>query len=226
MNSFQLKVLALITMAIDHTGAVLFPQTEILRIIGRISFPIFCFLIAQGYKHTSNVKKYLLRLLAFAFLSEIPFDLAFGHKFLEFSDQNVFFTLFLGLLAIFMLDRFRSQPYIGLPAAAGLCAVAEVLNTDYGWYGVALILAFYILDKQRGLAWVLLGILTFVKCSVSAFLLGYGMGSFIQIFALLAIFPLSTYNGKKGEYSLKGLFYGFYPVHLLLLYFISVAAGV
>lgn len=98
LNSFQLKCIAVITMIIDHTGAVLFPDNMTLRYIGRIAFPIFCFLLVEGFFHTRDVRKYMLRLGMFAVISEIPYDLAFRDTVIEFEHQNVFFTLFIGVV--------------------------------------------------------------------------------------------------------------------------------
>ncbi len=103
MNSFHLKMIAIITMLIDHTAAVLIPSNTVLwlvmRCIGRLAFPIFVFLLVEGFYHTRDVKKYLLRMGAFALLSEIPFDLAFYGKVLEFTHQNIFLPYSLGYCA-------------------------------------------------------------------------------------------------------------------------------
>ena len=105
LNSYQLKCIAIITMLIDHIGAVLFPENLVLRYIGRISFPIFCFLLAEGFYHTKNVKKYMMRLAVFAVLSEIPYDLAFRNTYIEFTRQNVFFTLLIGVVMMYAIVR-------------------------------------------------------------------------------------------------------------------------
>ena len=104
MSGFWLKILAMISMLIDHTGMVLFPQMQGLRVLGRLAFPLYCFLLAEGAVHTSNSKRYLGRLLGFALLSEIPFDLACHNTALWMQSQNVFFTLFLGLAACALLE--------------------------------------------------------------------------------------------------------------------------
>ncbi len=96
MSSFQLKMIAVITMLIDHIGAVIFPDIIVLRIIGRLAFPLFAFLITEGYRHTSNFNRYLGRLFIFAIISQYPFWLAFGFD----AGLNIFSTLFLGLIAI------------------------------------------------------------------------------------------------------------------------------
>ena len=99
-NSFWLKMIAITTMLIDHVGAVLLPQYPILRIIGRIAFPIFCFLLVEGFMHTHDVIRYMTRIGLFALISEIPFDLLFYGRILDGTHQNVFFTLFIGLVML------------------------------------------------------------------------------------------------------------------------------
>ena len=155
----------MITMLIDHVGAVLFPQYMVFRIIGRIAFPIYCFLLVEGGIHTKNPLKYSARLLLFALISEIPFDLAFGKSIMDFNHQNVFFTLFLGLVGIIML-------------------------------------------KQRG------------PIRLLGFLMPFNYNGSVQLYACLSIIPMLFYNGKRG-YNIKYAFYVFYPLHLLVLYFIA-----
>ena len=105
LNSFWLKMIAITTMLIDHVGAVLLPQYPILRIIGRIAFPIFCFLLVEGFMHTHDVIRYMTRIGLFALISEIPFDLLFYGRILDGTHQNVFFTLFIGLVMLYYLTK-------------------------------------------------------------------------------------------------------------------------
>ncbi|HSL87391.1 MAG TPA: TraX family protein, partial [Bacteroidales bacterium] len=143
MNSMYLKIIALFTMIIDHVGAIFFPFEPLFRIIGRISFPIFCFLLVEGYFHTRDVRKYGLRLLAFAFISEIPFDLAFTGG-MNTTNQNIFFTLFLGLFAIYMLDEYyEKNPFIGISGLILAMFLSEILRADYGILGILYMLSFY-----------------------------------------------------------------------------------
>ena len=109
MSSFVIKLIAIITMLCDHSGDAIIGHFSILNIIGRIAFPLFCFQIVIGYKHTKNVKKYLLRLFIFGFISQIPFGL-FTYSYLgRFDLLNVYFTLALGLLAIYIFDTFSKK---------------------------------------------------------------------------------------------------------------------
>lgn len=212
MSSSQLKILAIITMLIDHTGAILFPKITLLRIIGRLSFPIFAFLISEGLFHTSNIKAYLLRLFAFALISEVPFDLAFHGRIYDSGEQNIFFTLFLGLAAIVFLQTYLAKNSVVSIALAGAAALlAEVLHTDYGWFGVVIIIIFYCFKKYQTS-----GVFVFSVLNT-----GYGLlQSPLQVYAAAASIPILLYNGKKGRLNWKYFFYAFYPVHLLLLFFI------
>ncbi len=224
MSGLALKKIAVITMLIDHIGAaVLWVCTsaydgsavfagadilnQIFRIIGRTSFPLFCFLLVEGFCHTRSVQKYLLRLFLFALLSEIPFDLAFYDRVWDPAMQNVFFTLFFGVGAMAAL-RLAERAGGRMLKAAGvlgmvLCGVAAyLLRTDYSWKGVLLILVLYVLRNQR-------------KWSCLA---GYGVMCVFMLntWSFPAFYLISGYNGEKGR-GLKYFFYVFYPVHLLVL---------
>lgn len=216
MSSSQLKVLAVVTMLIDHIGAILFPSVLLFRIIGRLSFPLFCFLISEGLLYTANLKGYLERLFFFALISEVPYDLAFHGTVYYPQSQNVFFTLFLGLAAISFLHSYLgSRPASALVLALVCVLFAEALHTDYGWFGVMLIIIFYCFKNFRTK-----GVLIF-----AVFNTGYGLlTGTVKLYAVLAGFPIFLYNGKKGRLNWKYFFYAFYPAHLLLLYFVHKVA--
>ncbi|MCD8299598.1 MAG: conjugal transfer protein TraX [Clostridiales bacterium] len=232
VNGLILKWIAVITMLIDHVGAVLFPYQMGFRYVGRIAFPIFCFMLVEGFINTRSVRKYEIRLLIFAIISEIPFDLAFYRTSLEFTHQNVFFTLFLGLL---MLDLIR---FAGKKTGPGRDAltmeiailvlfmvVAYLLRTDYSEGGVLLIYCLWRFRGRHVAKHVCLG----------AILLVFYTG--IELFGLIAILPMILYNGQRGfkdglysgqkkgaaAVAVKYAFYIFYPVHLLIIHFMSVA---
>lgn len=207
LDGFTLKMIALIAMFIDHIGAFLFPQYMILRVIGRLAFPIFAFLAVEGYFHTSDVKKYMMRLGAFALISEIPFDLVSAGKILEFGHQNVFFTLLLGMMLMYAYGQQVSQ-LARVGCVILLLLPGDILRTDYGAWGVLMIFCFYIFRENL---WA--KIISIVLINVVAF--GY-----IQAYAVLALLPICLYNGKKGK-SMKYFFYAAYPVHLLLIYLIK-----
>lgn len=227
LSGSTLKIIAMVTMLIDHIGAAVFARMIIsgnaelydlylvFRKIGRLAFPIFCFLLIEGFCHTRNVKKYALRLCMFAVISEIPFDLAFSAKVLEVQYQNVFFTLAIGLITIIMYQKIEEMQVLHpnlklvlqiLTGGVG-AGVAELLRTDYGMLGVLVILFFYILRKNRFYQ-IFMGCILFID----------------NITALFAFIPIAFYNGKRGL-NVKWIFYVFYPAHLLLLYAITYVIG-
>lgn len=255
ISGSTLKLIALVSMLIDHTTAVILggmlyrapagnfsfisqnPQKwqDIymgLRGVGRLAFPIFCFLLVEGFQHTKNVKKYMGRLLAFAFISELPFDFALQQRFFDWQHCNVYFTLFLGLLAIagieYSINWYQRKLEEGGNAgllllcrslmiilfAFGTMGVAEfLLQTDYGLGGVAAIIVIYEF-RQRPVLSFLVGVLVLGLCCGS-----------IELYAALGAILIYFYNGKRGL-SLKYLFYWFYPVHLLILGVVGTILGI
>ncbi|MBS5430272.1 MAG: hypothetical protein KHX75_04195 [Lachnospiraceae bacterium] len=207
LDSFQLKCIAIVSMALDHTGAVLYPSQIWLRCLGRIAFPIFCFLIVEGFFHTHDVRWYMGRLGVFALISEIPYDLAFRGVPLEYAHQNVFFTLLIGIGMMVLLERNREWP---VKAVILLLAMwlAVLIRSDYNFRGVLLIFVFYIFHESRWLAVTAGGFWNFLYQGV------------IQKYGVLSVLPLALYNGERGR-KMKYFFYIFYPAHLLLLYGIS-----
>ena len=207
LDSFQLKCIAIVSMALDHTGAVLYPSQIWLRGLGRIAFPIFCFLIVEGFFHTHDVRRYMGRLGVFALISEIPYDLAFRGVPLEYAHQNVFFTLLIGIGMMVLLERNREWP---VKAVILLLAMwlAVLIRSDYNFRGVLLIFVFYIFHESRWLAVTAGGLWNFLYQGV------------IQKYGVLSVLPLALYNGERGR-KMKYFFYIFYPAHLLLLYGIS-----
>lgn len=213
LTGSTLKLIAIITMFIDHIGAGILEQLPgfysnptilytdmVFRYIGRIAFPIFCFLLVEGFLHTSDTKKYAIRLFLFALISEIPFDLAFSRKILETNHQNVFFTLFIGLITLMAIKHFENKKIIRILAMFAGIAAAQLLRTDYGGFGVVLILLLYMFHdkiKYRN-----------IICSLSLIW---------EPTAIIAFVPITLYNGARGI-KMKYFFYIFYPAHLLLIY--------
>ena len=150
MSSYVIKLIAIITMFCDHSGDAILGHYSILNIIGRIAFPLFCFQIVIGYKHTRNVKKYLLRLFLFGLISQIPFSL-FTYSYIgRFDLLNVYFTLALGLLAIYVLDTLpKKYKIIAVVFDIILMAIAELAQTDYGWFGVCLIICIFLFYNDK-----------------------------------------------------------------------------
>lgn len=218
LNSMHLKLIALITMIIDHTGAIFFGSQDLYRIIGRIAFPIYCFLLVEGFFHTKSREKYAARLFIFALISELPFDYAFFGG-LNSSHQNIFFTLFFGLLGIWVSEAFKAKnPLISVAGFVGAAGLATLLNTDYTILGILYILTFYFAKSMpNGMKqlYIFLGIASAT----------YLLSSSLQMYALLALIPLTLYNGKPGSKNkvLQYSFYAAYPVHLMILYLISIS---
>ena len=252
LSGCTLKMIAVFTMFIDHTAATILermlvqmpaggPVTQqniavwqglylLMRLIGRMAFPIYCFLLVEGFFHTANRAKYALRLFLFALISEVPFDMAFNQKFLDTSYNNVFITLLIGLLTIWTADyaicryktegltgreRMKTQNLRGICVAAVLLTggiLAEILHTDYGAGGVAAIFVMYLFcnDRMRGF-------------SIMVLVLGLLCGM-LEWAAFLMLIPLRAYNGTRGQ-QVKYFFYWFYPVHLLVLSLICMALG-
>lgn len=217
LNGSVLKILAVLSMLVDHSCEVLsefiIAWTDpdagygIYRfgrgVIGRLAFPIFCFLLVQGFRHTKDRKKYALRLGIFAVISEVPFDLAFFDQIFYWNHNNVFLTLFLGLIALILIERLQKKPVLAGLLTIGIAWTAELINTDYGAFGVLLIVLLYFSGQNPSFL-LPLGVLTFVVLPMGT--------SAVFSFLLMCL-----YNGKRGL-RLKYFFYLFYPVHLLLLY--------
>lgn len=237
LSSFGLKLIAVLLMTIDHISAVLsfngvYNQgpailgIPVWRVIGRIAFPIFAFMIAEGAMKTRSVPRYLLRLGVFALLSEIPFDLACKtardtYGVIEFSaHQNVYFTLALGLLSVWCLKLLRGKNlgWLSVFPAAACGAAAYYLQTDYSWAGVICI---YLMAVSANLD----PVPCFIGNVCAIFLLCFSFFNFntVELFALVALVPIFFYNGEKGRKINKYVFYAFYPVHLLLIWAIVTA---
>ena len=208
MTAFTLKIIALASMLIDHVGV--FGGPDFFRLIGRLAFPIFVYLLAEGFRHTKSPEQFLARLLAFAVISEIPFDIAFNERIDFFADTNIFYTLFLGGAAITVyraMKKFHGEEIVAVFAALGFAWLAEIFGADYGAFGVAFIFLMYVTPTKLRLATMA------IMC-----ILG-NSGVFI-LAALASVLPVAFYNGNRGL-KLKWLFYTAYPVHLLVLTFLD-----
>ena len=242
LSGSWLKVIAMVAMLIDHVAMVILRYdsafTEplimlgrqsitwcyLLRFVGRLAFPIFCFLLVEGFLHTHDRRKYGRNLLVFAVISEIPFNLTHGGHLYGWS-QNVFFTLFLGFLALCVVRRWEEDRQ-ALPNSSiyaehnlrmalrllALIAAGYLLRCDYGNCGISFILLLYVLRRNE-----------ILRAAIGCCFLGS------RWIAGLAFIPIAFYNGCRGfiQGSFgKYLFYLFYPIHLLALYFIKVALGI
>ena len=218
-----LKFLACAIMLLDHIGATLIPWGT-LRIIGRLAFPIFCFLLAEGAHYTRNPRNYLLRLGIGAILSELPFDLALFGSW-SWQHQSVMITLLLGAMALLAMKR-MTQPLLKILVLLLFAFLADFMNTDYGGAGV-LMIALFGLTRERKYGWLvqLLGMYLICRWIIHGGAVWFiGRYVFIEIFAILALIPIWLYSGKKSTSSraVQWAFYLFYPVHLWILYLISI----
>lgn len=230
----QLKVLGIVAILIDNMGAVVIQggilhaadralyetiiatqsghvwmiAGQVCRYCGRLAFPIFAFMVAEEFVRTRDRGRYALRMFIFALISEVPFDLAIYHTVFYPYYQNMLFTLFIGIMVIMVMEYTRNLG-VQLAALAAGCAAAWVLQTDYNVLGVLLIAAMYWF-RHNDTAQLAVGV---VLCAVESV-------SYYCVSAL-AFAPLVLYNGRRGAFQLKYLFYVFYPVHLLVLYGIS-----
>jgi hypothetical protein len=221
MSSFLLKVVAMITMVTDHIGYAIFNgNISFCNYIGRIAFPIFAFQISEGYIHTKNLKKYFFRLLLFAVISQIPFVLFHSLISTEF-EINIFFTLLLGLSAIFLYDKIPNK-FLGILVGISIAIIAQYSKCDYGFFGVAIILLFYIFKNSKIKMTISFVIACIIKYIIPILQYGFHI-EYLYLFlgTISSILFILLYNGKKGK-SMKYFLYLFYPIHLLIIYLFSV----
>ena len=217
-----LRRIAACTMLVDHIGATLFPGVLWLRCVGRLAFPIFAFFLGEGFRFTHSRRQYLLRLVLFALLSELPFNQMVYGRWIAPSGQNVLWTLALGLCAIACVQRAPSEPGLNslfwYSAAAGCCLLGQLLRTDYGAFGVLLCLLFYCTRGLPGRFWICGGIFL-LMCYAFQFVFLPGIPIPLEALALPAFPLLATYHGGRSHRQLpiRYAFYWFYPLHMLLL---------
>ena len=236
LTANQLRLFALLFMLLDHMWATVISGNLWMTCVGRLAFPIFAFQISEGFVHTSNVKRYAKRLLLFALIAEIPFNLMLSASWIYPFHQNVLFTLLLGLGAVYALDRARRQG--GTKAAAKgiglalLCVLGGAVTfVDYGAMGVATVILFYLCRGFRGAKLCQLIGLVFINCYMISgmdlpfTLLGHEFFFPMQSIAVGSLVFIWLYNGRKGHSSkaMQYAAYAFYPVHALVLYLIALA---
>ena len=233
MTSFMLKLIAIVSMTIDHIGFAIFPETAIFRRIGRMAMPLFAFQIALGFKHTSSRTKYIFRILLIAILSEIPYMLLImarsSHNSWELFEilkqswhsmlsLNICFTFFMSLLTLCSLEMAKKYKFYYLIAL--YCPIlALICHMDYDWFGIILVVIFYYWGDKKWLYTLLSVVACTISCLVDYYLLN--VNSFMEYYMFLAYPLLYLYNGQKGK-GLKYLFYAFYPLHMLLIVAIKI----
>lgn len=212
LSSTSLKLIAVVTMLVDHIGMLFFPKELLFRVIGRMSFPIFAFLIAEGFEKTSNERNYLFRLLALAVISQIPYDFFIRASGVSSVPLNIFFTLSAGLLSLIALKRL---PHIySIPVIAFILLISKFASFDYGVYGVLTVLASSLFIRYRTA-----GAISLFSLPLFRTILEFFWGTLtVQLYAMLTVPILMLYNGEYGRRFPRLFFYGFYPVHLFVLW--------
>lgn len=228
LSSGALKLIAAISMVLDHVACAMIKDEflySLFRYIGRLSFPIFCYVLVESFFYTSSKGKFLSRLILFAVISEIPYDLAIHKCMFYWDDQNVFWQLAAGVIVMWVSSMIKDEcesltsinylkKYLGTQVmmfiAAGMgMAAMYYFKVCYSYGGILLLLLFYYLREH--LVWQL----------IANIVVNIGLFGGNQVWAAFAVIPMALYNGKKGIINLKWGYYLFYPVHLLIIYIIS-----
>ena len=220
LTNNQLKLIGLLSMTCDHVGKGLLPQYPVLQIIGRLAFPIFAFMIAEGCLYTKDKKKYMVSMISMAALCQIVYFVAMGSLY-----QCVLVTFSLSILLIFLTKKAMDTKgilskvilvvfYLG---TFFICVLLPHMlpqtdfQIDYGMLGVLLPIVVYLSPNR---------ICRIIFTTAILGLLGSVLQGF-QWYALLAVPLLAVYNGNRGKLNLKKLFYIYYPVHLAAIYFLG-----
>lgn len=218
MTSFIIKMIAIVTMVIDHIGYFLVspanPMYYTLRSIGRVSFVLFAFLVTEGLAHTRNKERYIATLIGSGFGLSLLWNL------LAVDLPNVFYTLGFGALAIYLMQSTRNY-ILKITSVIAMCAIAEMLGSDYGAYGILIIVSIEVakmLTNNVRILAIILGAVFYAIITDQS-----GQNS-IQLYGLIAYVIMLFYNGRRGWYhpKYKYGFYVFYPVHLYLIYLVAI----
>ena len=216
LDGTVLKTVAMIIMVIDHVGDSFFPGQTWMRAVGRIAMPVFAFCVSEGFMHTHDRGRYLLRMLIFGLISEIPFDLFAAGKLIDLSHQNIMLTFAWALTGLICYDKITAKEltaFRNIAAAFVLLrflAGSVILGLDYNMTAVALIFVFRLLRDKP------VPVRNIAAAAVHAALRNRG----VNWFGLLGFIPILMYNGKRGR-GYKWLFYVFYPAHMLLIFLIK-----
>lgn len=235
MTSFVLHILAMLFMLLDHLWSMVFPMQTWMTWLGRIAFPLFAFTIAEGYRKTKNVKKYLLRLFIFALISEIPYNLMMtGQVFYPYY-QNVIWTFVIAVITMMLLDKVKAKFKLVVVALLSIlivllsCLVSILAMSNYNTVGVLTVLTFYFFKDKKWYS--LLGqlvILYYLNVEIMGGyyqvvdIFGKQVEVYQQAMALLALIPIWLYNGKQGYHPKWWQYfcYFFYPLHMLVIYIV------
>lgn len=236
VTSMMLHIMAMVLMLCDHLWGTIVPGNEWLTCIGRLAFPIFAFLLVEGYFHTSNLKKYVKRLFVFALISEIPFNLAMGSSITYILHQNVLWAFLIGIWLIHLNEKVKNKKlFVRIIVGVSTALLGYILGfatfVDYYGYGIAMILIFYFFRGEKywnylgqflALAYVNIELMKGLSYEVNLFNKVYFIPQ--QAFALFSLIPIWLYHGKQGAHNkvIKYIYYAFYPVHLLILGLIKI----
>jgi hypothetical protein len=236
ISSATLHIIAMISMLIDHSMKTVITSDSWIFVLGRVAFPVFAFMAAEGYFYTHNFRKYVGRILVFAVLSEVPYDLMKTGMPVDMYDQNVLWTFLLALICMRLMDLVKLKGIRWLTilgniviSLAGIMA-GMLFVVDYSGMGVFMVLIFYFFRERKW--WSML--IQFILLAIINIALLGGMGYGVMIgtvefplqgFALLALIPIWLYHGRQGYHSKPSQYicYAFYPVHMLLLFLLSRA---
>ena len=236
VSAFILKIVAVISMIVDHYSVMLYPMTfggkisamppeamvkyMHLRIIGRVAFPIFAYMIAEGFIKTKNIKKYIQRMFIFALISTPAYNIAFGQAFIytqkfliAFIFGNVMWTFFFALIMLCIIKKIEEKvENVFLKSLFAVCVVAlfymlgDAIKCDWHGFGIALVAIFYVFRKSKIMQ---------IFFAAAAILLAFFKPFGVNFYAFLGLIPILLYNGKRGK-DVRYLFYAFYPVHLFV----------
>ncbi|MBQ3211233.1 MAG: hypothetical protein IJB09_07035 [Oscillospiraceae bacterium] len=222
MSSFVIKIIAAVSMLIDHMGLLLFPQYGIMRILGRLAFPLYAFCIAEGFYYTRDRKRYFLQIFVLGLLCQIVYFIADGSMYL-----GVLIAFSMSILLMWALDEVKKAlaakdgtmkaAAIFVLSLAAVAALCHFMTVDYGFVGILLPVLAFASDKK----WVRLGLFSLGLAALCAVIQVSG-GLDVQWWAMAALPLLALYNGKPGKYRMKYFFYIFYPAHLAVLYLIAM----
>ena len=237
ISSFTLHVLAMGFMLCDHTWATLLPSEEWLTCIGRIAYPIFAFMIVEGYTHTHDLHRYMLRILLWACLSEIPFNIMYGGSVFYPYHQNVLWTFLESLLLIILIEKCRThfKKVLATALSAGIIVLGFILGyatmVDYYGIGVLTVLTFYFFRgrtwKIRLIQFICLYILNVELLGGYCYIFhifGHDIEFAQQGFAMISLIPIWLYKGRQGFHNkiFQWACYAFYPIHIIILILLSL----
>ena len=246
IDSFTLHILAILFMTLDHSWNVFFVnQNQIwMNLLGRLAFPIFAFMLVEGFYKTENRSKYLKRIFIFAVISEIPFNLLlstsiFGSPSIFFPYNNVLWTFGIALYMLVLIEKIKNKD--NLPVTVKIFGkiiisilamfITHLIGSDYLEYGIMTVLVFYFFRSRKWwnfvaqvilLTWI--NIFLIPRYDFSFYLFGNKIYAPVQSFAIFSLVFIWLYNGKQGIHNkiTKYMFYSFYPLHLLLIVMIYI----